>query len=90
MFWSAAEAELVHWISAFHSPAAGRKSSCCLAAAHSPPPPQPPIYMLLLAAGRPFDVMVSKPNVDCSVDAASGEMHITQVLQVCMASQCLT
>jgi len=45
--------------------------------------------MLLLAAGRPFDVMVTKPNVDCSIDAASGEMHITQVLQVCMAPQCL-
>ncbi|DBB18517.1 TPA: hypothetical protein ACH3X3_000157 [Trebouxia sp. C0006] len=37
--------------------------------------------LLDIVRGRPFDVMVSKPNVDCSVDAASGEMHITQVLQ---------
>ena len=50
----------------------------------------PHMYMLLLAAGRPFDVMVTKPNVDCSIDAASQEMYITQVLQVCMASQYLT
>ena len=26
--------------------------------------------------------MVSKPNVDFSIDAVSGEVHITQVLQV--------
>ncbi|KAA6418785.1 MAG: hypothetical protein FRX49_11273 [Trebouxia sp. A1-2] len=38
--------------------------------------------LLDIVRGRPFDVMVSKPNVDCSIDVASGEMHITQVLQV--------
>ncbi|KAL0043492.1 hypothetical protein WJX79_006229 [Trebouxia sp. C0005] len=37
--------------------------------------------LLDIVRGRPFDVMVSKPNVDCSIDVASGEMHITQVLQ---------
>lgn len=37
--------------------------------------------LLDIVRGRPFDVMVSKPNVDCSIDAASGEMHIIQVLQ---------
>ena len=39
--------------------------------------------LLILDAGKPFDVMVDKPFVDCSIDAMSGEVHITQVLQVC-------
>ena len=35
-----------------------------------------------LHAGRPFDLLIDKPVVDCSIDAFSGEVHITQVLQV--------
>ena len=35
-----------------------------------------------LHAGKPFDMMISKPTIDCSIDAVSGEVHITQVLQV--------
>ena len=43
---------------------------------------RPCMTNLFCTTGRPFDVMVSKPAADCSIDAASGEMHITQVLQV--------
>lgn len=39
-------------------------------------------YMLWLCAGQQFDVFVSGPQVDCSIDPVSGEVHITQVLQV--------
>lgn len=37
-------------------------------------------------AGQQFDVMVSQPYVDCSIDAKSGELHINQVLQVCLST----
>ncbi|KAL3146757.1 hypothetical protein ABBQ38_014741 [Trebouxia sp. C0009 RCD-2024] len=39
------------------------------------------IALIDVVRGKPFDVLISKPAVDCSIDAASGEVHITQVLQ---------
>lgn len=41
-----------------------------------------PEQLVNLSAGKPFDMMISKPSIDCSIDAVSGEVHITQVLQV--------